>query len=91
MVANTRVRYEGKLQAQEWSFWFDDRATVLRLDSYVYQTRLTTRHKFRNADVWNRIQSRQNTLQKPPIPDGVLLEALQKFRDGITVSGEING
>ena len=51
----------------------------LELDRCAKWTRKTKRHKWHIADVWSRLEMRNNTIEKPIIPDVVSLGIIESI------------
>ena len=62
----------GDLKREEWSFYVTIESginLVISLNSYTYQTRETKRHRvWRNEKIWERLDHRYNTIEKPAVP-----------------------
>jgi hypothetical protein len=69
----------GDLTQEVWSFWFDDRDTLV-LDSYRFQERKTKRHGWKSQSVWDRINyNRTTNIERPAIPLWVQAQAKADF------------
>lgn len=65
---------EDKLSKTVFRFWFKNTATgmSLCLDTYLEQSRPTTRHKYRTDRNWERLDGRHNTIPDAEIRDSVM-------------------
>jgi hypothetical protein len=69
----------GDLAQEVWSFWFDDRDTLV-LDSWRFENRKTKRHKWVTQSVWTRLSiSRHSTVERPSIPLWIQTQAKSDF------------
>jgi hypothetical protein len=78
-MTHVEVRHDDKLFGEAWRFWFDDRDSSLVLDMYAKFTRATTRHKFHNVETWSRLNQRDCSIPRPPLPPLVQREAVDQF------------
>jgi hypothetical protein len=69
----------GDLAQEVWSFWFDDRDTLV-LDAYKFQERPSKRHKWVTQAIWTRIDNRRNsTIKNPSVPECIQAQAKADF------------
>lgn len=63
---------------------------MLTFDSYEYLERQTTRHKFRIVHGWARLghhrRQMPKIIERPPVPNEVVEEALERGRHMVTVN-----
>jgi hypothetical protein len=74
------------LYRQVWAFYFYDTRLTLYLDLYADQARNTKRRTWKDVFHYRRL-GRDNSIAVAdcPLPDDVIQEVLQQFRDRITV------
>jgi len=73
------IEKDSRLMREVWRFIYFDREHWLRLDRVVRESRQTLRHKYRTDDVWSRIETRYNTMDRPRVPENIGLEARRLF------------
>jgi hypothetical protein len=65
-----------ELEREQWVFTLSvDTQAKIYFDSYIIGNRESIRHRiWRHQKIWNRIMSRDNTIQTPPLPQDVEVE-----------------
>ena len=76
------IKKDTELSQTAWQFGMDDRA--IYLNKYATKRRASTRHHvWATMDEWDRLLSRQNTIQTPPLPLDIINEARTLFKNQI--------
>lgn len=85
----TEVIYpEGELERTVWSFWYSESLGGVVLDFVSVQKRPSKRHKFRVTKKWNRLDKRDNNMDRPSIPPAVSGPALEQMRSLVVWKGD---
>jgi len=84
----TRVSVEEKsddgLTCHETKFWLDERVNKFILDSFYVYTRKTKRHGYLAKTIWNRLDKRHNTIDRPFVTSETTQKALEKYVASLT-------
>lgn len=72
---------------EKYSFWFNDSAETLFLDTYQILERKTKRHKFKATKQYSRLDGRSNTIDFEDIElsDYIKKQALNEFTSRIKI------
>ena len=82
------VTQEHGLTREVYTFWFDDYKNQLVLDEYRKEYKETPRHKWKNGNVWSRLNHRgSNNMKRESIfvPEDIKQMALNEFIRRITI------
>lgn len=61
--------------------WMERLNTVL--DRVTFESRLTTRHRFKVESFWDRLNKRDNRIEKPLVSNEIKQKALDEIRSQI--------
>lgn len=75
------VERASDLRAERWLFGYDERQHALYLTGYTLSERRTKRHKMRVTYDWSAYMRPP----RPVVPADVKAEALQRFRETLTI------
>jgi len=89
------IRDRNKLVRQKYRFdvsteLYSNSKVEIKLDGYFDESRKTTRHKYQIERKWTRLTRRDNTIERPEIPEDVIKEARQKVIQSIIFVEEKN-
>lgn len=80
------IREDDGLSQTVWSFWYHQNTHKLVLAVYAYQTRPSTRHKFTTQKLWDKLDSRRSSTERPlDIPDVVAVAAKDMFSSSLNI------
>ena len=84
------IREHSPLSRTAWVFGIRDHygRLILSHDQTVVETRPTTRHKWREESVWDRLFSRPRTPAPAPVPADVVSEAMTQVRIHVALDGK---
>jgi hypothetical protein len=59
-------------------YWFKEKGMVL--DNFVHQFRESKRHKHKTVKFWDRLNRRDNRMERPVVPADVVEQAIEQLR-----------
>ena len=79
------IKPNGNLKREVWTFRLDvdTSRSAIYLDYYSFQTKETTRHKWRQQTHWEKFDRRNNNIDTPTIPDDVETEVRSRYQEYI--------
>lgn len=78
------IRPDGDLKREVWDFalYVNFHPDCIAFNYYSLQTRETTRHRiWKHQTNWERLERRNRTIDKPPLPPDVEKEMREKFSE----------
>jgi hypothetical protein len=74
------IQLNDNLKREVWTFDLAiDYKPKIRLLHFAFQTRLSTRHKWKNQNHWDRLMQRDNTMAVPPVSAQAVYDAKEYF------------
>ena len=76
----TITRLTGYLKRELWEFDFTtDQTMRIYFDAFFFQTKESSRHKWRTQSHWQRLDKRSNNIDCPNPPQDVIEQAKQEL------------
>ena len=75
------IQPNGNLQREVWEFilFADHTPPEIKLTHYAFQTKETTRHKWKTQNWWDRYDNRNSLMKTPPYSTEAIFEAKNYF------------